>query len=168
MRIKMTAPKYFPKTICCKVSGLVSNNSKVPDFNSSLNVRIQTAGIRNSNTQGANSKKGERSANPLSSILKLPLNTHRNNPLIIRNIEMTRYPIVLEKKELISRLIIDIIVCFVADLGDGYSSVLYILNFIPNCEVYRHSKLAHVLERGVLSRSTRFLIQCCFYSFLNP
>src|SRR5690554_7590621 len=95
----MTAPKYFPKTICCKESGLVSNNSKVPDFNSSLNARIQTAGIRNNNTHGANSKKGERSAKPLSSMLKLPLNTHRNNPLIIRNIEITRYPIVLEKNE---------------------------------------------------------------------
>src|SRR5690554_4927762 len=112
----MTAPKYFPMTICCRVSGLVSNNSKVPDFNSSLNARIQTAGIKNNNTQGANSKKGERSANPLSSILKLPLKTHKNNPLIIKNIEITRYPIVLEKNEFISRLIIDIIVYFVAGL----------------------------------------------------
>src|SRR5690554_4833113 len=85
--------------------GLVNNSSRVPIFISSLKVRIHTAGIKNSSTQGASSKYGDRSAKPESRMLKFPPNTQRNSPLITKNTAITKYPMVLEKKELISRFI---------------------------------------------------------------
>ncbi|MGK0377078.1 MAG: hypothetical protein ACJA1Z_000886 [Patiriisocius sp.] len=66
-----------------------------------------TAGIKKSSTQGAKSKNGAKSAKPLSRILKSPSKIHKNKPLIIRNIPMTKYPIGLEKKEVISFLMIE-------------------------------------------------------------
>ena len=109
IKMRITAPKYFPKTICFKEIGLVSKSSIVPIFISSLKARMHTAGIKNSNIQGASSKKGERSANPESRILKLPLKTQRNKPFITKKTAITKYPMVLEKKEFISRFIIEII-----------------------------------------------------------
>ena len=49
-------PKYFPKISCLELIGLVSNNSNVPCLRSSAILLIVTAGIRKSNTQGANLK----------------------------------------------------------------------------------------------------------------
>ena len=59
--IMMTA-KYFPKTTCHDVSGLVRNISNVPDLYSSAKVRMESAGIRNKNIHGANSKNLSRVA----------------------------------------------------------------------------------------------------------
>ena len=103
--ISATEAKYFAKTIDCKEIGLVRNNSKVPIFFSSLKARIVTAGIKNKRTQGANWKKADRSANPASNMLKVPLKTHKNKPLKTKNNAITKYPIGLAKKECISRFI---------------------------------------------------------------
>src|SRR5690554_3234494 len=109
MMISATAPRYFPKTISLREIGLVNKSSMVPILISSLKARIHTAGIKKIKTHGANSKKGDKSAKPESKILKFPLKTQRNSPLTIRNRAITKYPIVLEKKEFISRFTIDII-----------------------------------------------------------
>ena len=103
--ISTTAAKYFAKTMDFKGIGLVSNNSKVPIFFSSLKARMVTAGIKNKRIHGANWKKADRSAKPASSILKVPLKTHRNKPLKTKNKAITKYPIGLAKKEFISRFI---------------------------------------------------------------
>jgi hypothetical protein len=70
--------------------GLVSNSSKVPILRSSLKALIVTAGIKNKKTQGAMTKKEDKSAKPLSRILKSPSKTHKNNPLMIKNKAITK------------------------------------------------------------------------------
>jgi hypothetical protein len=88
--------KYFPRTICLGESGFVFNISKVPDLNSSDNVRIEIAGTRNKKTQGARSKNLSRLAYPYSKML-LSCKTNRNNPLINKNNTIEMYPIKLLK-----------------------------------------------------------------------
>jgi len=60
------------------------------------------AGIKKVNIQGANKKKGARSANPELGMLNSPSNTQRNNPVTTKNKLMTRYPMGEAKNELIS------------------------------------------------------------------
>ena len=90
--------------------GLVSKSSSVPIFFSSLKARIVTAGMRNSSTKGANSKKAARSANPASNMLYSPPKTQRNNPLITKNTAITKYPMGPAKKLFIS-------FCMIAFIG---------------------------------------------------
>jgi hypothetical protein len=63
-----------------------------------------TAGIRNNKIHGANKKKGDKSANPLSIILNSPLKTQRNSPFTTKKVPITKYPIGDAKKALISFL----------------------------------------------------------------
>src|SRR5699024_3418852 len=102
IKIRITAAKYFPNTICILVIGLVCSISIVPNLNSSLNNRMLTAGIKNIRIHGDSSKNGDKSANPESKILYSPGIIHRNKPLATRNKPITRYPTVEEKKAFIS------------------------------------------------------------------
>ncbi len=49
-----------------------------------------TAGIRKIKIHGANLKNGPKSAKPEFRILNSPLKTHKNNPLSIKNIAITK------------------------------------------------------------------------------
>jgi hypothetical protein len=84
--------------------GFVSNSSNVPCFFSSEKLRMVIAGIKKMKIQGDNRKKEDRSAKPLSKILKSPLNNHKNKPFNNRKTAMTKYPIGEAKKLLISFL----------------------------------------------------------------
>lgn len=52
-----TEAKYLAKTICKSDNGCVNKISRVPLFDSSANIFIVTAGIKNKNTQGAMTKR---------------------------------------------------------------------------------------------------------------
>src|SRR5690606_31274523 len=104
MRIKIKAPKYFPKTILNKGMGLVSKSSRVPCFFSSLKLRMLTAGIKNIKTQGANRKKEDKSAKPFSKILNSPLKSHKIRPFSNKKSAITTQPMGEAKNELISFL----------------------------------------------------------------
>ena len=67
--ITITMDRYLPNTICHRVRGLVCKVSNVPDLNSSAKIRMDNAGIRKINTQGASSKKVTSVAYPKSKIL---------------------------------------------------------------------------------------------------
>lgn len=57
MMITAMMAKYFPKTICHVVKGLVFKVSKVPDLNSSEKLLMPKAGIKKIKIHGARSKK---------------------------------------------------------------------------------------------------------------
>ena len=101
-QIKLTAPRYFPKTISFKEMGLVDNNSKVPIFFSSLNAFIVIAGISIKKTHGVMIKNDERSAKPLSNTLNSPGMNQSIRLFTIKNNATTKNPTGVEKKELIS------------------------------------------------------------------
>jgi hypothetical protein len=88
--INKNEPKNFPPTISQMLNGLVNSSSKVPCFISSEKLLMVTAGIRKSNIQGEMVKNGLKSAKPESKILYSPLNIHRNNPLRIKKIAITK------------------------------------------------------------------------------
>ena len=88
--------KYFPKTICQLVSGLVCNVSNVPVLNSSAKLRMANAGIKKINTQGARSKNALSVAYPKSKIL-LSFNTKRYKAFTNRNKIIVIYPVRLLK-----------------------------------------------------------------------
>ena len=90
MKIKIIAPRNLPFTICQTLNGLVNNNSKVPNFRSSEKLFIVTAGIKKIKIQGESVKKGVKSAKPEFIILYCPSKIHKNNPLIIKKIAITR------------------------------------------------------------------------------
>ena len=75
---------YLPNTICHQVRGLVCKVSNVPDLNSSAKMRMDNAGIKKTNTQGASSKKVTRVAYPKSKIL-LSFKVKRYNAHTIKN-----------------------------------------------------------------------------------
>ena len=83
-------PKNFPPTISQMLNGLVKSNSNVPCFISSAKLFIVTAGIRKIKIQGEIVKNGLKSAKPESKILYSPLKIHKNNPLRIRKIVITK------------------------------------------------------------------------------
>ena len=90
MAIKSKAAKNLPLTIAAIDNGFVNRSSKVPCFLSSEKLRMVTAGIRKIKIQGAKVKNGLKSANPLFKILKSPSKTHRNNPLRIKKMAITK------------------------------------------------------------------------------
>jgi len=61
-----------------------------------------TAGIKKIKIQGDNKKNEDKSAKPLSKILKSPLNNQRKRPFNNKNTAMTKYPMGEAKKLLIS------------------------------------------------------------------
>lgn len=100
---RMTAEKYFAKTICISDTGCVNRISIVPLRCSSANIFIVTAGIRKRNTHGAIMNNGSMLENPLSIILKsAPGKIHMINPNVSRKTIITIYPINELKKLLIS------------------------------------------------------------------
>tara|TARA_B110000008_G_scaffold127080_1_gene129663 strand:+ start:3111 stop:3401 length:291 start_codon:yes stop_codon:yes gene_type:complete len=92
--------------------GSVFKISIVPKLNSSANVFIVIAGIKNNKTHGANRKKLFISAKPAFNMLKSSLKTHKNNPLISKKIPITKYAIGEEKNNLNSLFKIVINVLF--------------------------------------------------------
>ncbi len=90
IKISSKTPIYFPRTMFWNEIGLVTNNSKVPIFFSSLKDFIVTAGTRNKSTHGANKKNASREAKPASKMLKSPLKTQRKRPFITKKTPMTK------------------------------------------------------------------------------
>ena len=107
--ITTSIAKYFPKTICQLVRGLVCKVSKVPLLNSSAKLRMAKAGIKKINTQGARSKNALSVAYPKSKIL-LSFNTKRYNAFTIRNKIIVIYPVRLLKNWCNSFLAINIMI----------------------------------------------------------
>jgi hypothetical protein len=81
------------------------------------------AGIRKVKIQGANRKKGAKSAKPELGILNSPSKTQRNNPVTTRNKLTTKYPIGEAKNELISFFNI-------ANKGYVLVGVVYVVNLM--------------------------------------
>lgn len=87
---KVTLAKYFPKIICVLDNGIVNKSSIVPTRLSSAKERIVIAGTNNKKTIGAKENKPLISANPLSKTLYDMGNTHKNNPVKVKNTPMTK------------------------------------------------------------------------------
>ncbi len=80
---KSIAPMYFPKIICQRAKGLVSNSSRVPVRLSSEKLLIHNAGIKNINSHGLKTKKLFKSAKPELNKLKSVSKNQRNNVVTV-------------------------------------------------------------------------------------
>lgn len=66
---KNSIPKYFPKTICNVLMGLVKSNANIPLRFSSETERIVKAGTKKTKIHDEILKNGSKSANPLLNML---------------------------------------------------------------------------------------------------